>query len=279
MFSTISPTELRFLRPWKTIGLAMVFLAGGIAAASAPHAANRDVGVVFMHGKNGTPYLRAFRAVARSISDAGYQVVTPEMPWSRDRFISTTVSGALSEIARHVNGLRRKGARKIVLGGHSLGASMALAYAARRPGVSGVFMLAAGHLVEGRVYQGVVGGDVARARALIRAGKGNQRSRFMDLNTGGKSRRLLTASIYYDWYNPRGPASMRLNARRLPGRVQVLWIIGSTDRVSRAAEGIGIYRAIPGSRRKTRHVASGGHRDMLWPSREIVRRWLAQFSK
>ncbi|MGB7065937.1 MAG: hypothetical protein WBF55_12405, partial [Syntrophobacteria bacterium] len=45
---------------------------------------DQDIGIVLMHGKNGTPH-DYIATLAGSLRRAGLQVKTPEMPWSRRR--------------------------------------------------------------------------------------------------------------------------------------------------------------------------------------------------
>src|SRR6185312_5330849 len=75
------------------------------------------------------------------------KVTAPPMPWARGQWerISITVEAAHQQIDAMVAQLRAQGAQRIVVGGHSLGANVALSYAAQRGNVAGVIMIAPGH--------------------------------------------------------------------------------------------------------------------------------------
>ena len=57
------------------------------------------------------------------------------MPWSFHRRYAATYDQAMTEIDAAVAELKAKGARRIVVIGHSLGANAAIGYAARRRGL------------------------------------------------------------------------------------------------------------------------------------------------
>ena len=84
------------------------------------------VGVVLMHGKWGIP--KYVSSVSNTLRRAGAIVVTPMMPWSRNRAYAKSYEDSMKEIDMAVERLRRKGAKRIFIGGHSMGANAALGY-------------------------------------------------------------------------------------------------------------------------------------------------------
>lgn len=115
-----------------------------VAASPMASAAIGEIGVVLLHGKGGTPsgYLSA---LALALQDRGHLVSTPEMPWSKGRIYDASLDEAMVEIDQEVKVLRQKGAKIVVVGGQSLGANVALGYAASRVRVDGLIVLAPGH--------------------------------------------------------------------------------------------------------------------------------------
>src|SRR5438445_378652 len=75
-------------------------------------------------------------------------LVALEMPWSDRRAHDAGFDDVMSQLEGEVAKLRGAGARKIVIGGQSFGANVALAYAARHPDINGVMALAPGHSPE-----------------------------------------------------------------------------------------------------------------------------------
>ena len=87
------------------------------------------IGVVLIHGKQeSSPY------VIRG-KKAGYRVVTPEMPWSRNRIYDASYENAMLRIDKAVEDLRKQGVQKVVVGGYSMGENAALGYAPDGPAV------------------------------------------------------------------------------------------------------------------------------------------------
>ncbi|MEK9671969.1 MAG: hypothetical protein VW268_05630 [Rhodospirillaceae bacterium] len=106
-----------------------LLVAACVFTAALPCAVRADgVGVILMHGKNGTN--RPGSPVGKLGGD--FKVDVPEMLWSRDRDFDKTLSDAFKEIDAAVARLKDAGATKVVIGGHSLGAAAALAYASQR---------------------------------------------------------------------------------------------------------------------------------------------------
>src|SRR3569833_1097249 len=91
-------------------------------------ASEADTGIVLLHGKQSSP--GNVGDIARTLRNAGCKVATPEMPWSQRREYDVPYAAALEEVASAARELQGDGATRLVVGGHSLGANAALAYAA-----------------------------------------------------------------------------------------------------------------------------------------------------
>lgn len=101
---------------------AMIALGAGSAAGQD----GRSCAIVLMHGQGGAA--QTLSAFGRKLQPACAARV-PEMPWSARRGGDKQGDAALQEIARHVKELRQQGHKRILLGGHGLGANVAIAYA------------------------------------------------------------------------------------------------------------------------------------------------------
>ncbi len=182
------------------------------------------------------------------------------MPWSRTRRLDRDFDQSMAEIDAAVEGLRARGAERIVVGGHSMGAAAALGYAARRPGIAGVVAIAPGHFIDITGFQRRVGHDYRRARRLIESGTGDRVTEFRDLNQGRESTVEASPRIYASWYDPEGPASMMKNAAALRPGTALLWIFGERDRLNvRRGRGYAFERAPPHPA-SAYAVVGGGHR-------------------
>lgn len=110
-------------------------LAFALLVLTAPQSyGDNTLGIVLMHGKDGTNKANSIVGKLADKLAADFVVTTPEMPWSRDNGLNQTLENTFKQIDAMVADLKAQGATKIVIGGHSMGACAALAYATRRPG-------------------------------------------------------------------------------------------------------------------------------------------------
>ena len=105
----------------------------------------------------------------------------------------------MKEIDAAVESLRKKGATRILVGGHSLGANTALGYGARRDGLSGLILLAPGHEPAQNGFARKVADSVGRARKLVSAGKGGRKASFRDPNVAQTKNVSTTADNQIGW--------------------------------------------------------------------------------
>ena len=187
-------------------------------------------GIVVLHGKGGGP--GGVASVASALKAAGATVIAPRMSWSGTYL---TYDQTLSEVARQIASVKGRGVQRIALVGHSLGANVALGYAAQRGGVNAVVAMAPGHQPD--VFATQTAEGVARAKAAVAAGRGNEVGEYVDINQGRVSKINVTAAAYASFFDPSGQAVISRNSGA--GGAAVLWVVGNAD---------------PGARR----VASGG---------------------
>ncbi len=185
-----------------------------------------------MHGKGGTQESHT-KPLASALRSAGVVVVDPLMPWGKGRIYAKSYEDSMLEIDGYVEKLKAKGARRIVVAGHSMGANAALGYGARRQGLSGIIALATGHTPELGGFQNKVGKSVSKAKTMIDAGNGDKKGRFKDLNVGKQWDAKVEANIYYSWFAPDGPAAVYHNTKNLKEGTPLLWVDGSKDNVTK----------------------------------------------
>jgi pimeloyl-ACP methyl ester carboxylesterase len=214
---------------------AILFSLIAVLVAHLATAAGNDLGVVLLHGKGGSPSGHV-RELASALQGKGYLVSTPAMPWAENRIYDASFAEAMHEIDREVDSLRQRGAKLVVVAGHSLGANAALGYASSRDSAGGIIALAPAHTPELQGFGKRVGPDVTRARALVAAGRGKEKQRFSDLNQGRPLEVAATAEIYLSWFDPDGPAVMPRSAASFKAPTPLLLVVGSQDRTARGKE-------------------------------------------
>jgi pimeloyl-ACP methyl ester carboxylesterase len=211
-----------------TFGLVAVLAAAMLDAASLARSAGLSgLGIVLIHGKGGTP-TTMIEGLHVALKQEGALVEAPEMPWSARRIYDATYDQAMKEIDAAAERLKKAGAKKIAVIGHSLGANAAIGYAARRKGLHAVVALAPGHLPETGPLRARTQGAIAEAKKLIAAGKGDVRMSFPDLAQGIPYSIRATPAVYLSMFDPDGPAVMPKNAAAM-GNVPFMWVAGVAD--------------------------------------------------
>jgi pimeloyl-ACP methyl ester carboxylesterase len=194
------------------------------------------VSLIIMHGKNASPetVLNRLTGWADRIAQQGIRVYVPVMPWS-SRWDGTH-QDATSAIDALVK-LAAKDGKKVVVGGHSMGAMFTIIYrpASLPPSVVGKFISAPGHLLDmipaGTSFWQDITPSLDRSRTLEAEGKGKTKVQFGGRNTVGSSyiveRYEMTPEVYLSWHDPK----------RLPGiqkalkesKVPALFTVGALD--------------------------------------------------
>ncbi|HEY6895698.1 MAG TPA: alpha/beta fold hydrolase [Rhodocyclaceae bacterium] len=263
--------------------LAALALACGLI--SAPHAEPAvegsapapaaQLGVVVLHGKWDNPQGHIVGLV-RQLKAAGFKVAVPEMAWSLRRGYDTDLAGVERDIDAAIDGLRKAGAQRIVLAGHSLGSAGAVRYAGRHV-VDGLVVLAPGHFPEGKSFREKTGESLARAQALIAAGKGDEVDSFVDPNTGGRLKRLaLPARIYAEFMDPEGPMNYANNSAAVKPGIPVLWIAGAGEDEGPKRSGYAAYQRLPEAPPPRYLEISGVHLDIPDAAAGVVIEWLRE---
>jgi pimeloyl-ACP methyl ester carboxylesterase len=235
------------------------------------HAASlQGTGVVFLHGKG--VWTGAFDGgIPAALEAEGAVAASPEMPWSLGRIYGATYEEAMREIDAAVAGLKGRGATRIVIIGHSLGANAAIGYAARRHGVAAVVALSPGHLPETAEMRARTADAIVQARALLAAGEKSRRA-WPDRVQGVPTFATASPAVYLSMFDPDGPAVIPKNAAALHG-VPLLWVVGDSDPIFARGRDYAFSRA-PGNRKSRYIVVPAGHLTAPRAARPQVVEWL-----
>jgi len=241
-----------------------------VATTPAFSAGLQGTGVVFLHGKG--MWSGAFDGGIPSALEAeGAAVAAPEMPWSFGRMYGATYDEAMREIDAAVAGLKGKGAKRIVVIGHSLGANAAIGYAARRSEVAAVVALSPGHLPETAEMRARTRDAIVEARALLAAGDKSRRT-WPDRIQGVPTFATASPAVYLSMFDPDGPAVIPKNAAALRD-VPLLWVVGNADPIFARGRNYAFTRAP--SNPKSRYIeVAAGHLTAPQAARSQVVEWL-----
>ena len=232
--------------------------------------AEERLGVVILHDKNGAPDKQVME-LARVLRNVGFQVLIPELPWSRKRGFDATYEQALVEIGLAVEELRQGGATQVALAGHGLGANAALGYAASRPGVFAIAALAPSHDPER--HREVFLPDVRKARSMISMSAGQTRSLFMDMYQNKDYDLSTTAEVYLSFNDPDGAAVMPRACAALKGPVPLLWVVGLRDPLSHLGR-FYAYTKAPSHPKSSYEEIQSDHQGVPREAARLVAEWL-----
>jgi pimeloyl-ACP methyl ester carboxylesterase len=254
------------MKIWRALLLALALFPA--AAWAQPSA----TGVILMHGKWGTPD-KGIQPIELELRGAGFTVVSREMAWSDRRAYDESFDQVMAELAAEVAKLRAGGARKIVVGGHSFGANMALAYGARHPDVNGVLMLGPGHAPERFARNPDVAKSLDKARSLLAAGKGGSFANFADINQGKTREVSARPDVYLSYFDPNGPAVMPRNAAMLSPNTALLVVVGTRDNMYKAGTAY-IFDRAPKNPYSRYQTVDADHFQTPAAARRIVLDWV-----
>jgi pimeloyl-ACP methyl ester carboxylesterase len=211
------------------IGLALVIALASYGQGQAQNQAQTKIGIVLMHGWRSAPGDPLFGGLHTALLNAGYLVEMPEMCWSDRRVFDESLIDCFADIDAAIARLKAQGATQIVISGHSLGGSAALAYGARHEGLQGIIVMAPAPDPTGQVPD--VAPNLERAQQLIDSGQGDQKILFTHY-----TRTQSGYDMTYVFATPRallsfdaahGPADMSSNVAAL--KAPLLWIAGKDD--------------------------------------------------
>jgi pimeloyl-ACP methyl ester carboxylesterase len=211
------------------IGLALVFALVSPGQGQGQNQAPPKIGIVLMHGMrsgSGDPLLGGLHT---ALLNAGYLVELPEMCWSYRRVFDESFLDCFADIDAAIARLKEQGATQIVIAGHSLGGSAALAYGARHEGLKGIVVMAPAPSPDDQMIE--VSANLTRAQQLIDAGQGDQKILFTYYSRNQSGYDLITvfatprALLSFD--AAHGPSEMTANITAL--KAPLLWVAGNAD--------------------------------------------------
>jgi pimeloyl-ACP methyl ester carboxylesterase len=210
----------------RHISLALVILLATVFQLAGAQSPQTKIGVVIMHGKGGSP-TRHVADLASFLETKGYLVANIEMPWSGRRDYDVDVGGAEKEVESALAELRRKGATKLFVAGHSQGGLFAL-HCGGTHAIDGVVAIAPGGNVANPLFGQNLGESVERARKLVAEGKGDEKTSFIDFEgSRGTSPVHSTPVAYLSWFRPDGAMNQSNASKRV--KVPVFFVAPRGD--------------------------------------------------
>lgn len=249
----------------RTVVALLLVLLMPFAAFAAPS----DLGIVLMHGKQGSPD-RAITGLASRLEAAGYRVERPEMCFSGRRIYDLAYQDCFRDIDAAIARLRSAGMRRIVVAGLSLGGNMAIGYGATHSGLAGIMAFAPAGDASSMLRNPVLAPAIRQAETAA-----NQSARmvFTDTNTGRPPFAVTTTpAIYLSFHAAGSLADLTVTTPRL--QAPLLWVAGDEDPTQRRGPGYAFARAPTSPLNRYASVHSG-HLDTPNAGADIALAWLA----
>ena len=258
----------------------------GLVCVVSKASASDEIGVVLLHG--GKKATRWVAPLVKQLKKSKIQVVNPEMTWSENRRWDVSLSETMTEIDNAVTSLKNNGATKIFVGGHSIGASVAVAYAVSNKDVAGVILIAPAHTNEMEGFQEQLAGNVAYAKQMVKDGKGNEVLSYpgKPCNDVAKANPKVkqmnwavstSSEIYLSHFDPDAKDAMPENLQKINSNTAVLWIAGKEDSWTRT-NGEQIFKAAPQNPYNKYIVVKGGHLQTPEKGKKEIASWLMETS-
>ena len=260
---------------------ACIALAAGLATASPAATAQSPspvIGMVIMHGKGGSPD-RYVSDLASWLEAKGCLVANLEMPWSGRREYDGDVDAAVKETQSALELLRKQGAKKLFIAGHSLGALFALYYAGRQS-VDGVVALAPGGSVSTPIYRQNLGESVALARKLVAAGRGREKTSLTDYEGARGAYPIDTTPVsYLSWFDPDGAMSLVRAVKAINPKIPVLYVAPTSDYPNLLKAKAVIFGALPPHPLTKLHEPDATHLGAPSAARDEILRWTSEVAR
>ena len=213
-----------WLAGWSRRRVLVALAAGPAVAAAGPGKAPR-VGIVLLHGIGATG--ASLDGLAARWRAQGWDVVAPDLPYGGPAAFSRPVAEGERVVREALQALRRRGADKLVLAGFSLGGFFA-AHVAARERVDALVAIAP----NGGADMKKLDDEVARARQLVAAGRGDQPTVMKDADVVGPARYDLPAAVpsaWLTWFDPAGAMNWQRVWQALPAGLPVFLVVPTRD--------------------------------------------------
>lgn len=236
-----------------------------------PKVTEKDVVFIAVHGKSGSPHTSHQSKLYPKLTSQGYQVIAPQMPWSKSW--NGSFSDGMQLIDTLINQQAEKG-KKVVLIGHSLGGRGVIHYAATHsnPGLAGVVSVAPGHMLhKSKRMQNITADSVLKAQNMELAGQENDASDFKELNTGKVKQVRMSAKHYLSYYDLARFPSVKQDLRAI--QIPMLWIAGRNDRLTQVYEMQNLFFELPENDKNQYLEINGDHKSVLEEAAQTIIDW------
>lgn len=202
-------------------------------------------GFLILHGKGSGPDVPgcSVTPLAAKLEENGYLVDYRAYSWAPPTIYSKTFESTEDELRAGIQRLRERGATRIHLVGHSMGANIAIYYATRNADFDTLIGLASAHNVHHPTLRYVVRWSVEKAKALIEQGN-DEPTEFVDWSVTDILALMAKPSCYLSYFDYDGNANMNLNVSKITRTLNVLMVGGNNDNTQQSTRA-SVFNPIP----------------------------------
>ena len=236
--------------------------------------------VIMLHGKSGSPYSSAYTNFYTNLQNAGYDIKSLYMPWGNNGANPGNWNGTLCQGMNYIDEIivaEKNAGKKVVLIGHSLGATGAFIYnstaAISKPDAS--IIIAPGHFMhKSTVLQTNTAASVSTANAMVKAGNGDGYATFQTYNGGTPQDVYTTANIFLSYHDlSQFPDIINnvLGAQAGP----LYWIGGDADNLTNVYNYPSLFGSLPSNTNNKYETITGTHYTVVVNSSTKIINWLS----
>lgn len=242
-----------------------------------PDKVTKSTTIVYLHGKNATPQSNHNARFISSMVDLGYEVVAPLMPWTP----ATNYSGSLQDGYTAIDeAIARARTDRIVLVGHSMGGITMFQYGAGKVSekVVGLISIAPGH--DPNINEPLrthTEGDAKKACEMMSAGRGDERSRYAEMNSGRTYFIEASAKYFCTYYDVTHFPNTMMMSEKI--KTPFFLLSGAGDKLTKHYRHAELFAAIPHSDKNKHAVLSGDHGGVLYQHNDDISAWIESLGK
>lgn len=231
---------------------------------------------ILVHGKGTGPSAPqcALTALYNKLQLESYIVDYVDYPWSWARAYDLKFEDSIIEVKQAIERVRARGATRINLVGHSLGANLLLYYATLHNDFDNLILLCPAHNTHLDRFKFMVAWSLDHAAEQLQIGDDTPRP-YVDYHFRRIEVHYFKPSTYISYFDSvRGKCNMSLNASKMIPGINLLVVIGAADVSTEMTEDTVFNRAVKTPQSKFITIPGGSHENVPREVVGIVKDWI-----
>jgi pimeloyl-ACP methyl ester carboxylesterase len=231
---------------------------------------------ILVHGKGSGPSATkcALNALHDRLKSESYIVDYVDYPWAKSREYDLKFEDSVIEVEQAINRVQAKGATRINLVGHSLGANLLLYYATLRNDFDNLILLCPAHNTHLDRFKFMVSWSLDHAAEQLRIGNDVPQP-YVDYQFRKIEVHYFKPSMYQSYFDSvRGKCNMAINARNMIPGINLLVVIGAADVSTETTEDTVFTPAVKTPQSKIITIPDGTHENVPGKVFDNISDWI-----